>query len=265
MKSFVKKEETSAPTETLTTAVATVPPKGSVGRTMSTPYFEGEMTKEDLRKPFLSIVHNVGPKSAIHQPGTVLLGENTVFKAPGNPQDPTPRLRLIFTKVVKDYVQNLPYDPTPLAPRPQVLRTQEEVFAAGGTLNYVGQTPPSWNRRLITSILVRCPQNCLCEEQFQLISGEHAYTLAATIFQKTSYAAAKTLLSDLATALKGNPLTVFYDLWWVKEKKGQNIVWVAKLALARDEKPDKDVIELAQRMNSELSFQDTPADVQDSE
>lgn len=246
MRSFVKQvapdaggaaaPATEAPTQTAAQPQPSVPSQAVSRPTTVSPYVEGEVTETDLKMPYLSCVQAVGPKSVLFSPGTLLLGEVALTTAPTKPQEPTPRLRVLFCKNSKSYVESLPYNPTPGAPRPKILYKKSEVEAIGGTLEWHGNVPPSFMPKLTSLALVRSPKD-FEDASFNIIDEEQTYAPAMVSFQKTSYGAAKTLLTDLSLSLANDPTKTFYDLFWVREQKGQNWVWVAKLVRVRDEKP----------------------------
>ena len=250
MKSFVKSEPTpvdgvtvdcvttvapAAETPAPPTAVAVRP--GMAVTNPGNAMFEGEVDASDIRKPTLTIVHGVGPRSAIFTPGTVVLGDSIVYGPPVPPSAPTKRVRIVFGRVVKDYVQNLPYNEGASMQRPAILKTLKEVQSIGGTTEWNGNTPPTFLKRVSGVVLARCPAECEDDSLFSIIDGEHTYAPALVVFSKTSYPAATTILTDLMMRLKGDPTGAFYDLFWVKEKKGNNIVACAKLDRVNDERP----------------------------
>lgn len=261
MRTFVKDPAaaTSAPAATATEAAAPTPPPQSAA--LARPinhgnYLDGDLDKNDVKTPYLSCVQAVGPKSQLFTPGTLLLGDSPIANAPA-PQQPTGKLRLLFSRASKTFVENLPYNPTPGAPRPRIFNTQAEVTAVGGVTEWRGNTAPSFMPKLTCLALVRCP-DALEDTQFSLIAGDKTYAPAFVSFQKTSYSAAKTLLTDLSLSLKGDPTGTFYDVFWAREQRGQNFVWVAKLVRARDEKPSEDLTSLARKLSGgSVSFDET--------
>lgn len=250
MRSFVKEEgavgeQVAAASAEATPAAASPPPQHAVVA-VGNVYVDGEIGREDIKTPYLSCVQAVGPKSVIYRQGQIVLGETPLTQAP-EPQQPTPRLRVLFCRTKKDYVQNLPYNQAPDAPRPKIYRSKAEVLAVGGTLEYQGNTPPSYIPKASLLALVRAPAG-FDDPMFSIIDGEKTYTPAMVVFQKTSYGAAKTLWTDLSLSLRGDPTATFYDLFWVREQRGQNWVWVAKLQRARDEKPSDSLRARAQKL-----------------
>lgn len=250
MRSFVKPIDAPAVAESAGPPTAAAAPESAtpsatqstvaIGRPRSvSAYVDGEVTATDLKMPFLACVQAVGPKSVLHTPGTLLLGETAVTTAP-KPQEPTPRLRVLFCKCSKSYVENLPYNPTPGGKRPNIFYRKDEVDAVGGTLEWRGNVGPTYIPKLVSLALVRSPKD-FEDASFNIIDGTgenpETYAPAMISFQKTSYGAAKTLLTDLSLSLANDPTKTFYDLFWVREQKGQNWVWVAKLVRVRDEKP----------------------------
>lgn len=213
----------------------------------SSGYVEGSIDKSDIKTPFVSCVQSVGPKSVLFTPGTLVLGETQIAAAPA-PQQPTAKLRVLFARVTKTYVENLPYNPTPGGPRARIFNTPDAVRAIGGTTEWRGNVAPTFLSKVTCLALVRSPA-ALDDGQFSVIDGEHTYAPAFVSFQKTSYSAAKTLLTDLSLSLKGNPTGTFYDLFWSREQRGQNWVWVAKLVRARDEKPSDSLTALAIKLS----------------
>lgn len=250
MRSFVKNASSEGEGAT---AVAEAPapeaaPKNTaVARPMASAYVGGDIDSSDMRVPFLGCVQAVGPNSVKFTSGSLILGEDSITEAP-KPKEPTPRLRVLFCRVQKTYVQNLPYDATPGAPRPKILHTAAEVLADGGILEWRGHTPPTYMPKLTCLALIRQPEG-LDNQQFCLILGDKTYAPAQVSFQKTGYSAAKTLLTDLSLSLKNNPTATFYDLFYAREQKGQNWVWVPKLVRVRDEQPAADLQAIAGKMS----------------
>lgn len=203
--------------------------------------FEGEIRSSDIIKPVLTVVHGVGPRSAVFAPGSVVVGESVVFTPPTRPSDPTRKIRVVFGHLVKTYLQNLPYSDAPGTARPLMFKTMAEVEAVGGVLTWNNNVPPSFIERLSGLVLARCPEGCSDDSVFNIIDGDHTYAPALVAFQKTSYPAAEKLLTDLHFRLKMDPTAAYYDLYWAKEKKGNNWVYCAKLARVQDEVPSESV------------------------
>jgi len=253
MKSFVKNKDAvpaeaqAAAAQAEATATATSTKTTALANYTNSSYYEGETSQSDIKTPYLACVHGVGPKSAVFSPGTVLLGEATIFPAPSDPKTPTNRLRIMFCRTTKVYVENLPFNQTPGSPRPRIYRTQAEVLENGGTLEYRGNVAPSFIPKLTASILVRQPENNN-DDQFCFIAGEKAYAPAMVSFQKSGYSAAKTFLTDMSLSLKNDPTGTFYDIFWSKELKGTNWVYVPKLVRVRDEKPTDDIKAIANKL-----------------
>lgn len=266
MKSFVKKETVETPAEMLTseqtaptssvkeeTKTVAKPPTGAVQvRPQHSGFFDGEVSTNDIKKPFLTVVHPVGKKCKVHTPGTVLVGESVVCPPPTKPSEPTGKVRIMFAKVSKIYKQNLKYDPAPGAPRPLIVKTEAEVVAAGGTIHWKTidgkRIPPSWIQCLNGVILVRAPETLKDDGQFSIIGGTNTYACALVSFQKTSYPAAQTVLTDLSFSLEWDGTRTFYDLFWAMEDKGLNSVYVAKLIRVRDEKPSDELRAIASKL-----------------
>lgn len=200
-------------------------------------FVEGEVDQSDIKKPYLSCVQAVGPKSALFNPGTLVLGEIGIAPAPVSPKDPTAKVRVIIGHVRKTFVEWLKYDPSPGAPRPRIFNSAREVAESGLTLAWSGNVQPTAFPRVVCVALIRRPDSCLNDEQFVLLDGDHTYALGMLSFQRTGYAAAKSLITDVTMSLQGDPTKVFYDLQWSRELKGQNLVWCPKLTRVHDEKP----------------------------
>lgn len=253
MRSFVNNKNKTDEAASVATATAPEPrqPSSSTTTALSpynnSTYFEGETTSSDIKKPYLSCVQGVGPKSAIYTPGTVLIGDSVVFTAPDDPRKPTEKLRIMFCKAVKAYVENLKYDSSPTAPRPRVYRTKAEVVENGGTLEYQGNVAPTFVTKLTSSVLVRQPRDNN-DEQFCFMADDHSYAPTMLSFQKTGYSAAKVFLTDMSLSLKNDPTVTFYDIFWSKELKGTNWVYVPKLVRVRDEKPSDTVKIIANKV-----------------
>lgn len=222
-------------------------PSGAVAHYTSTPYAEGEIGASDVKTPYLSCVAGVGPKSALFSPGTIVLGETVLSKAPEDPKKPTPSLRILFCKPVKTYVENLPYNPSADAPRPRIFKRVDEVHAVGGTTEYRGKAAPSFIPKMTASLLVRQPES-MDDDMFCFIAEDKSYAPAMVGWQKSAYSAAKTFWTDYQLSLKNDPSATFYDLFWAKELKGQNWVWVPKLVRVRDEKPTDAIKAIARKI-----------------
>lgn len=244
MRSFVTPDAAAAP---VGAAVASAAPTTAIAVPRTYPNFEGEITQSDIKMPYLSIVQGVGPKSVMFTPGTVLLGELPLSEAPKS-KEPTPRLRVMFVKPTKVYVENLPYDPTPTAPRPRIMRSLAEVKAVGGVTEWVGNVPPSFQPKLTSLTLIRSPEK-LDDDSFNIIADGKAYAPAMVSFTKTSYPAAKTLMTDLSLSLKGDPTATLYDLFYAREQKGPNFVWCAHIMRVRDEKPSDALKAIAAKLS----------------
>lgn len=268
MRSFIKTEESAAGggtavaeapaavTQGATPAPSPTPTSQAVALPAHGRYCQGDIDKSDIRTPWLSCVQAVGPKSQLFPQGSLVLGEVAITQPPVLP-NPTPRVRLLIMHAVKTFVQNLPYNPSPTAPRAKVLNTADQVRAESGTLVWVGNVAPTYMPKTTCFALVRCPDK-FEDGQFNIIAGTNTYAPAMISFQKTSYGAAKTLWTDLNLSLKGNPMGTFYDLFYAREQRGQNLVWVAKLVRARDEKPDAAILAIGEKLSGgNLSFEDS--------
>lgn len=86
---------------------------------------QGEFGGHDIRYPFFGIIHGVGPSFAKFpkNAGDLLYNGDTLVPKP---------VEMSFYGVQKQYVQNLPYDPT--GPRANVFSNTQQVLTAGGNL-----------------------------------------------------------------------------------------------------------------------------------
>lgn len=251
MKSFVKNKD-AVPVEAQAAAAVAESTAASNKSTAlanytNSSYYEGETNTSDIKTPYLACVHGVGPKSALFTPGTILLGEATVYPAPSDPKTPTPKLRIMFCRSTKVYVEKLPFNQAPGSPRPRIYRTQAEVIENGGTLEYRGNVAPSFVPKLTASVLVRQPDSNT-DDQFCFTADEKFYAPAMVSFQNSGYSAAKTFLTDMSLSLKNDPTGTFYDIFWSKELKGTNWVYVPKLVRVRDEKPGDAIKAIANKI-----------------
>lgn len=268
MRTFIKEQP---PVSTAPAAEPATPPPGGWPQAASPPvtavaiaprhgaYIEGDLDKSDVKTPYLSCVQSVGPKSLLFTPGTLVLGEVPVTVAPVPPATATGRLRVLFMNAKKVFVENLPYNQTqvPGAPRARIFNTLAEVHAVGGWTEWRGNIAPSFLPKTTCFALIRCPAG-LEDSQFCFIDGTNTYAPGLVSFQKTSYPAAKTLWTDLSLSLKGDPTTTFYDLYWSREQRGPNWVWIAKLIRARDEKPSAELTAQARKLSGgAVSFDET--------
>lgn len=261
MRSFVQNPAAENPA----TATAVAEPAPATSTAVARPvdhgrYVTGDIDKSDVRTPFLCCTQAVGPRSLLFTPGQLILGETAITPIPvsavaGQPANTTPKIRLLFCKVTKTFVENLPYNPAPGSPRPIVFNTMDEVRAVNGVTEWSGNTPPSYLKKTTGFVLVRAPEGMGDDGMFSIIAGEQVYAPAMVSFQKTSYGAATTLWTDLTLSLKNDPTTTFYDLNYVREKRGQNWVWCAKLTRVRDEKPSEALTTIARKLaGGDLSF-----------
>lgn len=86
---------------------------------------QGEFGGQDVKFPYLSIIHGVGSSFAKFpkNTGDLLYNGETLVDRP---------VELSFYGVEKLYVQNLRFDPQ--GPRPNIFKTTQQVLAAGGNL-----------------------------------------------------------------------------------------------------------------------------------
>jgi len=206
---------------------------------LSSPFVSGVVSASDIKKPYLSCVQAVGPKSLKFMPGTLVIGDTAITPPPTDPKAPTTTLRVVFGFMAKTFVEWLKYDPAPTAPKPKVFTSPHEVMANGGTLEWRGNIQPSYYPRLTCATIIRCPNGCTDAEPFFLMDGDHTYSPVMISFQRTSYAAAKTLLTDLDMSLEGDPTKTFYDISWSRQPRGGNLVWCPTLTRVRDEVPSE--------------------------
>lgn len=250
MRSFVQNPEAAVAAPTTETTAAPQPAANTttdVARYSPGGFVQGSVDRSDIKTPFLSCVQNVGPKAQQFSPGALVLGDAQIAPAPAL-REPTAKMRVLFCNARKEFVESLPYNPAPGSPRPKVFNTEEAVRSVGGTTEWHGSVPPTYIKKLTCLILIKSPAG-LDDPQFSLIDGDSTFAPAFVSFQKTSYPAAKTLLTDLSLSLKYDPTGTFYDLFWEKLPKGPNFVWCAKIVRVRDEKPSATLTEMAVKLS----------------
>lgn len=187
------------PVETIPTGAATSqaialrPPAPPVPAVSGNPsgYDDEEIGFEDIILPALNIVQGIGDLSEVFNPGEITLKQALVVHVPANPAKKiagTPPLNLTvlgFRK--KKYVEDVKFgDPA------NVFKTEAEVVAAGGTLDYdeAKSSGLKLYQRLATGLfLVQKPEH-IADEDHLVFSHEcegKFYSLALWSMKKTAY------------------------------------------------------------------------------
>jgi hypothetical protein len=105
----------------------------------------GEFNESDVKYPVIRIVNGSGELSKLYNQGTTLFGDEQLFPAP-DPRTLDPKQVMQFVPVVlhKQYLENLTQEEVAQGVRARVVDTEQEVWDAGGTLNWNGKEKPSW-------------------------------------------------------------------------------------------------------------------------
>jgi len=181
------------------------------------------LDSSDLQLPRLSIVQAVGPLSEKFKPGQLVLAGEHVLANPQDNKGESVEL-VVLAKPRKTFVENLPYG---TEQRPQVFNNPQEVANAGGTLEWVGKTAPSYVPVATAICLVRTDDDRLIMKKDPEGKG---WTVAIWSIRGTAYPrAAKPLFTAMVLKLGGHMPRAKWTLSAVREKVGTNWVWVPVL------------------------------------
>ena len=164
IKAYEISAETSPATTpaTPTTGIASTPPTMGV--------VVGDIDSSDINMPRLNIVQGVGSLSELFSPGQVVMNQEIVLSNGTTP------IELTVLAARKQFVENLAYD---AESRPRVFDTLDEVHAAGGSINWIGNMRPSFVPVLHVNVLIKAPQGV--EGSFPIHYNGEDYALGLRI------------------------------------------------------------------------------------
>lgn len=142
---------------------------------------EGEFAPGDLRLPRLQIVYGVGKLSAEFNPGSLVLGRDTLLVEKGKPLEV---IILGTLKYWKEYTSGKTYDPNKI---PRSYKTAAEVTANGGTTDWVGSQGPTFSRAMQLKMLIQQPEGVLSSIFDGITIGGKNYAPAVWDVDKQAY------------------------------------------------------------------------------
>lgn len=180
IQSFVDRLESM--TERDVTALTSVPApiQGGAG-------FSGEILARDRRQSTLSIVQRVGGLADCYKPGSIILNKEIELS------DGTQPVELTILHVHKYYQEKVAYNS---GVRPKIYDTEEAVKFNGGTLEWVGDEPPSYEVVLRCTVLIKKPE--WVDEAFPLSHDGEMYSTCDWYIRGMAYkTVGRTLLSTI--------------------------------------------------------------------
>ena len=202
-------EVISPATTTATTTELAAPQSATLGT------IAGEIESDDIVIPRLNLVQNVGSLAELFNGGDLVLNKEVVLPAP-----------LELT--------NLDFDSDE---KPQVYNTLEEVHAAGGTIEWVGNQKPSFTPVLHVNLVFKAPAGL--DYALPLEYNGDAYGLAVWTLRGVAYTrAGKNILTAAKFALRDGLFNGKWELTSKREKFGRNSVVVPVLRNIGRHTPD---------------------------
>lgn len=206
----------SAAKNTAATTELTTSNNGYIGNIV------GEVGKEDIVIPRLNIVQGVGALAETHTMGQIVYDKSVVLSDGNAP------VELTVMSARKQFVENLPFGND--GPAPMVYDTLEEVKAAGGTIEWIGNQKPSFVPVLHVQVLIKAPAGA--DGAFPIEYQGQPYGIALWTIRGVAYPrAAKAILTAARFSLaKG----IHHGKWVLtsrREKFGRNSVYVPQLTL----------------------------------
>ena len=212
-------EVISPATTTATTTELAAPQSATLGT------IAGEIESDDIVIPRLNLVQNVGSLAELFNGGDLVLNKEVVLSAP---------LELTILSARKQFVQNLDFDSDE---KPQVYNTLEEVHAAGGTIEWVGNQKPSFTPVLHVNLVFKAPAGL--DYALPLEYNGDAYGLAVWTLRGVAYTrAGKNILTAAKFALRDGLFNGKWELTSKREKFGRNSVFVPVLRNVGRNTPD---------------------------
>lgn len=211
IKAYEISAETTPATAPTTTELSTsAPTMGAV---------VGEIDNSDITIPRLNIVQGVGNLAELFTPGQIVLNQETVLSNGTTPVEIT-----VFS-ARKQFVENLGFEEEA---RPKVFDTLDEVHAAGGTINWIGDTRPTYVPVLHANILIKAPDGV--QGAFPLAYNGEEYALAVWSLRGVAYGkAGKNILTAAKFGLRDGLFNGKWTLTTKREKFGRNSVFVPVL------------------------------------
>lgn len=200
----------TAPTATTTAISPAAPLMGSV---------VGDIDASDITIPRLNLVQGVGNLAELFTPGQIVLNQETVLSNGSTP------VEITVLSARKQFIENLGFDEDA---RPKVFDTLDEVHAAGGTINWIGDTRPTYVPVLHANIIVKAPAGV--EGAFPLSYDGEDYALAVWSLRGVAYGkAGKNILTAAKFGLRDGLFNGKWMLTTKREKINRNSVFVPVL------------------------------------
>ena len=170
--------------------------------------FGGEWNREDVRLPRINLIHKTSDSELIEKFGIGGFVLNKEVKI-GSGKEP---VEIYVLRAVKDYVQKLPYgDPE----MPAVFKSEAEVLANGGSLNYKDAKAGNFfGPRAHVQMVVKLPDNASDADE-ALFPYEFAGSAYAMAILTVASSAFTSVGKELAT-LRTNNKVMRKGLWFGK-------------------------------------------------
>lgn len=243
-------------------AVAVSPPR-AVGKyeEVSGGGLVGDWDESDLRYPYLMVVTGKGDLASQWNDGTLLLGEDELLPPPNIRQpDPKHTFRFIPISMQKRFREKISEDDRKAGVKPRIVYTVEEVTELGGTLRWVGDEKPTWEKSARTLMLIEAPEGSQ-HPSFAMELGGKLYAPAVYVSNGQAFGAFAKLIFNMATSTllipvkdeKGEVLRnergfpqkrpylpkQFWTWRLVQKPAGDFTVWVPEIRLTREETSDE--------------------------
>lgn len=212
----------------------------AITTTGATGGFEGEILQTELRIPTLAVAQGVGDLAYSFRPGNIVLNKETLLSDGSTP------LEITVLRCRKSYAENIPYGS---GQRPRMFDKLQDVIAAGGTLEWINNNPPTYLTVLQCQILVKRPDGVGGEFPYGFKDSDYAMALWTIRSMMAFNRVGRSLLTSIAQLTRsGKPI---YTTKWLlstarETLKNKNTVAVPVLRNAG--KHDADFIEFASDM-----------------